>query len=183
MMIKKIILCSIAGLMITCQVYADLHVDGNITANNVQNFPEKMIVDGNATTKNSGFTSINVDGSLHTSNSIFTGNTVVNGAFSGDNSKFGSATMNGSFKCNVCTFNKNLHISSDAVTFSTVKAKNIIIQTQSTGLFSSKKTASLYLKNNSVVDNITFQNGQGVVYTSKNSKITGKVVNGKIVSQ
>lgn len=172
--------------MASFSAYANIEIDGNINFQNTQShFTTAMVVNGNVQTKSSNINNtLTVNGSLTAHQSTFNGPLTVNGSLKAQASKFVNTTINGSLNCKKCVFLKDLTVSSNQIQLSHSSLKNLTINGQSGGLFSSKKTPKLYLNNSSIVaGNITFKNSSGVVYLNSGSKITGKIINGKSVSE
>ena len=87
------------------------------------------------------------------------------------------------------TFNNKVAVTGGPVYFNHTKAKTIAITSQGQPVQHTKKqkptsvTPDITLANHSVVQNITFSSGNGIVLVEGHSKITGKVSGGRIVHQ
>ena len=117
--------------------------------------------------------SISVNGPL-TINSTTLNSVSVNGTVTANQSKIGNLTINGVLTAVSSNFN-TVNIKGNAY-FTNSKINNINV-TQSPWFGSYK----IYLRSNTVVNgNIVFTKGHGIVYQSKNAKIVGTIIGGRI---
>lgn len=118
---------------------------------------ENFDITGSLSATAAHFNNLNAKGTVILDHSIITGITHIQGLLEASDT----------------TFLNDIQITTNSATFKHSTTKNIKVI--------SKTPAQVYLDNNSVVEgNIEFTEGHGVV-KNHNSKITGKVMGGKIV--
>lgn len=186
MKIKKIAALLISMLMLSVALSANanapLQIDGYYNVSNVA-LTQPLVVNGSAKINGGSFEGGKINGSLKLMNAKVSGPITINGSLQADHSIFLSTTkINGSLRSTNSTFENNVTIASTKTLLDNTTTKNIFIQKSSNGFLFRNKTSKIYLNGKSVVNgNITFAQS-GIVYVAQGSKITGKVMNGKVIA-
>lgn len=100
----------------------------------------------------------------------------VNGPVTTTNSGIKTLTMNGVLKAQDSEF-ANITANGDLY-FTHSKARNITIQKSALG-----GSHQIYLDSTSIVGNVNFEGGHGIIYESKGAQIKGKVTGASIENQ
>lgn len=140
--------------------------------------------------------SISANGPVTITDTIVEHGAQVNGVLNAEKATFGSLTINGKvilrsvlvkgtvtvagvLSAEKTTLQDTLTISTNAVHLTACHTADVIIDNSGDGIVAPQ---ILHLSGGTVVDgNVTFKGDEGIVQLGPNSKITGKVIGGKIV--
>ena len=139
---------------------------------------------------------VHANGTANLNGTTVTGDTIVNGTLHSHGAKLArvdvngsacikdsqvsqTAMINGTLKSQHSTFASDIRLGSTLSTLDHTNTVNIDVTADSSG-----HDQLIYVSDASTVQgDITFNSGKGIVYLSKDSKITGQVRGGKIINK
>lgn len=150
-------------------------------------------VPGSVTCGNGSLDRLSGNGIVTLNSTTVTGPTTVNGVLSAEGANFETLDVNGSADLSNCIVNQSGNIKG-ALSAQSTKFRSILnVYSSTTKLINTKITTDLHIhhtdskkqvvyleKSTEISGNIIFDDRNGVVIISKDSKISGKVVGGKI---
>jgi hypothetical protein len=176
-------------------VSKSLDVLGNVDAQKAQINHIRIL--GNAYLDTTTATSLmDVTGNVRASDFTIVGPATVVGYFHGKQATFNStAHIVGTLVCENCIFNDDATLIGDIKASNTKFLRNILLNANKSQFYhssvndiavkkpSDNQDQTIELSDSSIVNNIIFESGKGVVILNGGSKITGSVKGGKVITK
>lgn len=154
------------------------------------------VTPGSVTCSKGEVDSLKGNGMVSVNGTTIRGITLVNGMLNADDASFSSLDINGNATLYKCSVNDEAEIKGSLKASTTIFEKSLDIHSNYIRVVDTKiknninvhhidnSAQRVYLDNNSEVGgNIVFDDGNGTVFVSKGSTISGNVIGGKIINK